>query len=181
MATNAQKRLAIFLFVLGLFLGSLFTLVWNYYRPFDTKYGNIKELQQPKRPKSLLDMFMGGNPIADMFEGLESQFENNGQGGFQFQFNLGQNQSIESSEDEKFYYFTLNLNDLKAKTFNVNIEDNQIIIQAQLESANKDENSISSVIQSFTRSLPAPPDAELDKFEVENKENKIIIKIPKKN
>lgn len=176
---NNHKRMYIFLFVLGLFLGSFTTLVVNYFRPFDTKYGNIKEIQKPKRPKSLFDLFMGGNPLEDMFENMQTHMQKDENGGLQFQLSLGGNQNFEQSEDEKFYYFTLNLDDMKAKTFNVNVEDGQIHIEAQLETKEQDENSMHSMTQSFTRSLPAPPNADIDKFEVENKDNKIIIKIPK--
>lgn len=178
---NSVKRMYIFLFILGLFIGSFTTLVVNYFRPFDTKYGNIKELQQPKRPKTLFDLFLGANPMEDLFENMQTHLQKDENGGFQFQMNIGGSQNFEPSEDEKFYYFTLNLDALKAKTFNVNVENGQIHVEAQLENKEQDENSMHSFTQSFSRSLPAPPNSDLDKFEVENKDNKIIIKIPKTN
>jgi HSP20 family molecular chaperone IbpA len=176
-----SKRLSIFLFILGLFIGSLATLTWNYFRPFNTKYGNITEIQKPQKPRSLLDMLIGENPVSDLMENMQTHMEKDENGGFQFHFNMGGSQNLEPSEDDKFYYFTLNLNDLKAKTLNVNVENNQIIVQAQLESAESDENSSHSISQSFSKAFPAPPNCNLDKIEVENKDNKIIIKVPKTN
>lgn len=186
---NQSKRLGIFLFVLGVLTGSFSVLIWNYFKPFNTKYGNIRELLKGNKPKSIVDLLMGGSPFEefsknfpnsmDNLDAMDNEKFNEEPQGFRFSFGIGSDQQIEPSEDDKFYYFTLKLNDLKAKTLNVNVENNQVIIQAQLESSQSDENSSHSVSQSFTKSFPAPANAQLDKIEVENKDSKVLIKIPK--
>ncbi len=183
---NQSKRLGIFLFVLGVLTGSFSVLILNYFKPFNTKYGNIRELLRNNKPKSLADLLMGGSPFEEFskkfsnsMDEMDNEKPNEDPQNFHFNFGINSDQQIETSEDEKFYYFTLKLNDLKAKTLNVNVENNQVIIQAQLESSLSDENSSHSVSQSFTKSFPAPPNAQLDKIEVENKDSKVLIKIPK--
>lgn len=182
---NQSKRLGIFLFVLGVLTGSSSVLIWNYFKPFNTKYGNIRELLKNNKPKSLADLLMGGSPFEEFSKKFSNSMDNldnmdnEDPQGMHFNFGIANDQQIETSEDEKFYYFTLKLNDLKTKTLNVNVENNQVIIQAQLESSQSDENSSHSVSQSFTKSFPAPPNAQLDKIEVENKDSKVLIKIPK--
>lgn len=174
------KRLFLLIFLSGILAGSFGTLVWNYFRPFNTKYGNIVELKKNKGPRSLFDLFMGStSPFESPFHEQETIEEDPTKNAFSFSMSLGGNEDLVPSEDEKFYYYTLNLDQMKAKTLNVNVENHQIIVQAQMESKETDENSIHSFSQSFTKSIPAPPNANLDKIEVENKENKVVIKVPK--
>lgn len=101
-------------------------------------------------------------------------------------FGGGTVQDIEKSEDENFVFYDIKVKDLKGTAINTKVESGYLTITGQIESKNTEQDedsgfSNSSVFSStFSRTFPLPADVDEDSMEMESKQNKIVIKFPKK-
>jgi HSP20 family molecular chaperone IbpA len=101
---------------------------------------------------------------------------------------LGGSDDIEFQQQEKrdSYEITLRIPNLKENKLDVKIEKDGISVSGDFsqtaEKKGADGNIISKseVHRSISKNYPIPPDANYEKASVENKEDKIIITLPKK-
>ncbi len=92
--------------------------------------------------------------------------------------NQGQSQSeFESREDDKNYYYDLKFQGLNQEKLKINIQNNQIEIAGEVE----EKSANSFISSSFARSSPLPPNVDSAKIQIDNSNDKITIKLPKKS
>ncbi|HRO68429.1 MAG TPA: Hsp20/alpha crystallin family protein [Pseudobdellovibrionaceae bacterium] len=83
----------------------------------------------------------------------------------------------EITENEKEYRLEIALGgNLQAKNFSVQIERGQLQIQGALE----DKTGGASVTSNFSRSFPVPDNVDGDRIQVENRNDRLVIHLPKK-
>ncbi len=87
-----------------------------------------------------------------------------------FSLSLG---DMHTREDDNFIYFDIKLNGLEPSKLEVRVEGNQVIIDGEFKGKND------SIQSKLTRSFPAPSGVDLNKYELLNEKEKIVIKFPK--
>ena len=93
---------------------------------------------------------------------------------------------FDSEETDNGYIYTLKTNHLKDNDIKIDIDENSISINGEftqkLEKKDKNGNIISQQerMQKISQQIPIPSDADYRKAEVKKKEDRIIIKIPRK-
>lgn len=87
---------------------------------------------------------------------------------------------IESREDDKNYYFEIKGEKGKLKDIQVQVEQGMLHIQGKFESKSTGSVFQSNVVSSFERSFPVPEGADEKGMQMDQLEDKIVIRIPKK-
>ena len=88
---------------------------------------------------------------------------------------------MEQKEDKHFVYYDLHLPDMSTKNIKIELKGQQILLSAE-DKGQKQEREISSSYKvSFFRSLPVPIGVDTQKYQIEQRNNKIRIKFPKLN
>ncbi|MCR4312874.1 MAG: Hsp20 family protein, partial [Candidatus Roizmanbacteria bacterium] len=102
---------------------------------------------------------------------------------FKNRFGGGEPGDIQTREDEDFVYYDVVIKDLSNKKLDIKVEDGQIKISGTVEkrSDDKGKNTNSSKFYSstFHRSFPVPYGVDSDRVQMEQDDDKIIIKLPK--
>ncbi|KHE94107.1 MAG: Hsp20 family protein [Candidatus Scalindua rubra] len=102
---------------------------------------------------------------------------------FKKRFGGGEPGDIQTREDEDFVYYDVVIKDLSNKKLDIKVEDGQIKISGTVEkrSDDKGKNTNSSKFYSstFHRSFPVPYGVDGDRVQMEQDDEKIIIKLPK--
>jgi HSP20 family molecular chaperone IbpA len=134
------------------------------------------------------------SPFEEMMRMQESmmqqfgQLDNDPSGGifdswFKKRFGGGEPGDIQTREDNDFVYYDVVIKDLSNKKLDIKVEGGQIKITGTIEkrSDDKGKNANSSRFYSstFYRSFPAPHGVYGDKVQMEQEDEKIIIKFPK--
>lgn len=126
-----------------------------------------------KMRKNLDDFFH-----EDTDHGFNSKFDDWFKGKFG-----GNIQEIKEREDDDFVYWEINANTDENSKVDVKVEGDTVTISGQTKTQKKSEDggnygSVESY-SNFTRSFPAPPDTDPSKLKMEQKDGKIIVKLPK--
>jgi HSP20 family molecular chaperone IbpA len=91
---------------------------------------------------------------------------------------------ITKTEEDKFFYYKINLKGLDRDTVKVNIKNKKINISGSYKKviSNKSAHEVfeSTVIKNFQRIFSTPFGVDEKKIEFETKEDEIVIKFPKK-
>lgn len=85
--------------------------------------------------------------------------------------------SPDLKDEGNHYSMEIELNGMKPRQFNVQVEKGQLMVQGALGSA--EENS--SINSRFERSFPVPPDVDADRIQVQTKDDRIVVTLPKKS
>lgn len=99
---------------------------------------------------------------------------NSGSGGGIQTFSLG---TSDFKDTGSAYVMDMELNGMKAKNFNVQIEHGELMVDGSLESQERG----ATVSSSFHRSFPVPEDVDADRIQVDQKNEHLIVTLPKKN
>lgn len=128
-----------------------------------------------------------GDPFKEirrMREGMLKQFNQDEGGGlfdswYQKRFGGGRAGDITQREDDHYIYYDVSVQGLKPEKVNVKVENGQLSIYGQVEKKSDEAGSSSYFSSSFHRSFPVPPNVESAKLQIEQKENMLIVKLPK--
>lgn len=116
-------------------------------------------------------------PIDDQFnQGFDSWFDQ--------RFDRAAEGKIDTSEDDKHVYVSIDAGDMNPKDVKVDIKGETVTVSGKTDvSESKDENGIKSqkkYVSSFSRSFAVPDGVDANKADVEIKDKKIVISFPKK-
>jgi HSP20 family molecular chaperone IbpA len=95
-------------------------------------------------------------------------------------FSFKEFQEIKQREDGDFKIYEIDLNGQIPKEVKVDVKDQYVIISAQIEKEEEVDNTSRFYSSSFHRSFPVPPDVDGENFKMEQENQKIVIKFPKK-
>ncbi len=95
-------------------------------------------------------------------------------------FDAAHFQDIKQREDSEFRIYEIELNGQTPKEVKVDVKDQYVIISAQIEKKEQTNHSSQFYSSSFHRSFPVPPDVDGENFKMEQENQKIVIKFPKK-
>jgi HSP20 family molecular chaperone IbpA len=115
------------------------------------------------------------------------QFDQPKQGGdlfdswYQKKFGGGNAGEIKKREDDQFIYYEVTIRDVEKEKLKVKVENGQISISGQIESKSEDDGNVSYSSSSFHRSFPAPTGVDVERFKMEQNQDRLIIKFPKLN
>lgn len=99
---------------------------------------------------------------------------------FQNKFDLDmESDNFAVTEDDKYVYYEINSADGEVGDVDVSVDRGQVTITGQSTHKTQNGGSVSQSSSNFTRSFPAPPNVDAKKFEIEHKDNKVVIKFPK--
>ena len=165
--------IAILFFLIGLATG------WSLHGPQShSQKTSSREFSEP-RSFSINSLFDDDffSPNQDPFEEmrrLQKQMKNS----------LGDSQQLgqlsEHEDDESIIYELSLPQDQTPQKLQVDVKNGQVIISASIESKKDQDGLQSSISSSFHRSFPAPTGVDAEHFKLEQSENKIILKFPKK-
>lgn len=126
----------------------------------------FKEMERMHR--EIMKNFGGSDTNEDRFGGW-----------FQQNFGGGVPSDFQMSEDKDFIYYEIDTGEDTPKTVDVEVKEGQVTVKGELEKKEKDSTSSSLYSSTFVRSFPAPENVDAAKFQLEQKDKKIIIKFPK--
>lgn len=89
-------------------------------------------------------------------------------------------EEIKQIDDGEFKIFEIDLKDQVAKEVKVDVKDQRITISAEVEKEEKTDHSSQFYSSSFYRTFSIPPDVDGENYKMEQLEQKIVIKFPKK-
>lgn len=89
--------------------------------------------------------------------------------------------AMKEREDDKYIYYEIDTENQTPKELKVNVQGGQLSITGKIESKNESDDSSSFYSSSFHRSFPVPENVDADKMRMEQENNKIVLKFPKKN
>jgi HSP20 family protein len=116
------------------------------------------------------------------------QFDSDPGGGmfgswFKKRFGGGEPGDIQTREDDDFIYYDVVIKDLSNKKLDIKVESGQIMISGTIEKRSDDKgkqgNSSQFYSSTFHRSFPIPYGVDGDRVQMEQEDEKIIIKFPK--
>jgi HSP20 family protein len=157
-------------------------------------WGTTRYFEQKKADNPLSTYFIKTEPtglLDDFFKeniGFQGSFDNWFKTHFGAEpaiaqerfFDLNRFQEIKQREDGDFKIYEIDLNGQTPKEVKVDVKDQYVIISAQVEKKEKTANSSQYYSSSFHRSFPVPPDVDGENFKMEQENQKIVIKFPKK-
>ena len=112
--------------------------------------------------------------LQEQMQKMQQRMLENEISGNHFSINTGQQVSTE--EDGSNYYYIINPEGMQVKDFKSDISHGVLTLTAQFVKSDQGMSMSSQMHQSF----PLPEDAEAEKMDIENKDDKIVIRIPKK-
>lgn len=172
-----RLSIAIFSFLLGCVLTSFLN------------YSIHKTERLANAPMGFAKIFSQMNPFREdpMVEDFFSEAENNmlqldhlnnlGSPGV---FNHGVG-DVTQREDDRYIYLDIDLKGQKPKEFKVNVQQGQVTVSGLIESQENSPGFSGTVTSSFHRSFPAPDNAKVSTYKLEQSEDKITIKFEKAN
>ncbi len=90
---------------------------------------------------------------------------------------------VNNYEDDQYSYIEIVTDKIDQKTVNVDVIDGVVTITAETVNEKNDSSlnsrSMSSYFSKFSKSFPAPYGVDENKVEIDNEDNKIVIKFPK--
>lgn len=95
-------------------------------------------------------------------------------------FNVSHFQEIKQREDGEFKIYEIDLKGQTPKEVKVDVKDQYVIISAQVEKKEETDHNSRFYSSIFHRSFPVPPDVDGENFKMEQENEKIVIKFPKK-
>ena len=102
---------------------------------------------------------------------------------FKKKFGGGDPGDIHMREDDDFVYYDVVIKNLVNSKLDIRVQDGQITISGTIEKRSSDEgenkNSSRFYSSTFHRSFPVPYGVDDTKAEMEQRDEKIIIKLPK--
>lgn len=120
-----------------------------------------------------------------MREKMMKQFEQPQIGGdvfdswYQKKFGGGNVGEVKRREDDKFVYYEISVKGLNKEKLNVKVSNGQINISGQTETKSETGSSSTLLSSSFHRSFPVPAEVDANKVQMENTDDRIVIKFPK--
>lgn len=88
---------------------------------------------------------------------------------------------IQEREDADFYYYEIPVKGLKNEKLNVKVEGDNLVISGKIDNqSDKDEDATMMFSSSFHRSLSLPLGTDPAKIQMENKKDRIVVKVPKR-
>ena len=137
------------------------------------------------------DRFFGANDAFDEFERMQQEMNRIFNNSFHRMNNMSQDlderlmgeNNFEIKEDDQGYVIELDTSHLNKDQIDIKVNPHSITLSGQY-SEKKEENNPQGFVHSakfgsFTRTIPLPIDADVDKMVTEMNDDKIIIKIPK--
>ncbi len=92
---------------------------------------------------------------------------------------------IGSREDDKNYYYDVDLGEIDQNSLKMDIKDGYIYINGEMKKEEKEESKLGvssrTMVSSFSKTVPIPSDAEAKKAKIEQKNSILTITIPKKS
>ena len=93
--------------------------------------------------------------------------------------------NIESREDDKNYYFEVDLANLDQNSLKMDIREGYLYVTGEMKKETTEESqmgvSSSLVMSSFSKAVPIPSDADQKKAKIEQHENVLTITLPKRH
>lgn len=102
---------------------------------------------------------------------FQSSFDN----WYKNKFGGGNVYELTQREDDKFIYYEIELEGLHPQKVDVDVKEGQVFISGSAEATTKD----SFLESTFQRSFPVPPNVDANKLNMEQLNDKIIVKFPK--
>ena len=108
-------------------------------------------------------------------------FDQMGSPGFYKIENFGGVGKISQREDDRFIYLDIDLKGQKPKEFKVDVKNGQVTVSGLIEHDETESSFSGSVTSSFHRSFPAPENARVTGYKLEEGQDKITIRFDKIN
>lgn len=154
---------------------------WNLYdRFFDEDFfsNQTDPFKEMERMHRRLEEMMDGHS-RDMFkDSWKGWFDNRFFGGSS---DIG----FDTKENKNAYLITISIPNLKENKLKINIEKDAISINGEFSQTIEKKDGNGNIIgkhemrQSLSREIPVPGDVDVDKAEIDQKKDKIIINLPK--
>lgn len=175
---RSQKSKTLTIIFVSFLCGALLTHLFDRYI-FFSPIGNFFRAASPHFSSSFFSNKESMDPFEQMQKMQEKIFENNLGGRSQ---QMGNNhfslntEQISTEEDEHNYFYVINPDGMDVKDFKSDISGGVLTLSAQFVKNDQGMSMSSQMHQSF----PLPENADAEKMDIQNKDNKIVIRIPKK-
>lgn len=170
---KSKTRVLVFIsFLLGVVCTHLFdkyiyfSPIGSFFRLMGQQHSAVQSM-----PQNSMDPF---EKLQEQMQSMRQQMLENEISGNHFSLNTGQ--QVTTEEDEKNYYYIINPEGMQVKDFKSDISQGVLTLTAQFVKSDQGMSMSSQMHQSF----PLPENAEAEKMDIENKDDKIVIRIPKK-
>jgi|GEM_PF-6640893 len=119
------------------------------------------------------------NQMNQMRNKMLQLFQNQGNPTVDLGDNLTADLKIGQRKDDNNYYIDIGLSNVDKNTMNVEAKDGYLIIEGEMKQEEKGDHFQSMVVSSFSRSFSMPSDANLKKLKIDQKDQTLVITIPK--
>jgi HSP20 family molecular chaperone IbpA len=193
MKTFFQNKIVIGVLCFALGLGAMYGAHVFWLKPKPVLSDSISV--GPRNMDSLFDQFYNDDffgrsrdPFEEMRrmrERMLKQFDHPDQGGGLFdswyrkKLGGGEVGDTTKREDDHFVYYDIAIKGLDQNKVSVKVENGRVQISGQIEKRSQDENAGSFFSSSFHRSFPAPSDVDPNKVQMEQEQDKLVVKFSK--
>ncbi|MEK6625603.1 MAG: Hsp20/alpha crystallin family protein, partial [Bdellovibrionota bacterium] len=92
--------------------------------------------------------------------------------------------NIESKEDDKNYYFEVDLTNIDQNSLKMDIKDGYLYVTGEMKKETQEQSNMgvssSMVMSSFSKTVPIPSDANPKKAKIEQHDTVLTITLPKR-